>query len=117
MDQFNRFLRFDDSRRFAVFQATAGILMSEIDPIEEFLANEEKQFDAMLKSLDELTIDDTVFDSLILELPDLPDILDIPELTRIKMEPKKSRIKWKRKTAAGITEKIPEFIQTLKKGE
>ncbi|MEN6395954.1 MAG: hypothetical protein ABFC78_05670 [Methanoregula sp.] len=90
--------------------------MSEIDPIEEFLANEAKQFDAMLKSLDELKIDDTVFDSLILELPDLPDILDIPELTRIKMEPKKSRIKRKRKTAANNGKEYPEFIQSLKKG-
>lgn len=59
-----------------------GILMSEIDPFEEFLANEAKQFDAMLKSLDEFTFDEKEFDFSILELPELPAIPDIPELKR-----------------------------------
>jgi hypothetical protein len=90
--------------------------MSEIDPIEEFLANEEKQFDAMLKSLDEFTFDEKEFDFLILELPELPDIPDIPELTRIKTEPKKNRIKRKRKTASNNVKEYPEFIHSLKKG-
>jgi|GEM_PF-6054302 hypothetical protein len=90
--------------------------MSEIDPIEEFLANEEKQIDAMLKSLDEFTFDEKEFDFLILELPEFPDIPVISELTRIKSEPKKSRIKRKRKTAANNGKEYPEFFHPLKKG-
>ena len=117
MDRFNRSFTSDDSRNIAVFpEQPAGILMSENDPIEEFLADEVKQFDDMLKSLDEFTFDEKEFDFLILDLPELPDIPDIPKLTRIKTEPKKSRTKRKRKTAANNVKEYPEFLQSLKKG-
>ncbi len=90
--------------------------MSEINSFEEFLSNEAKQFDAMLKSLDEFTFDEVEFDFSILELPELPDIPDIPELSRIKTEPKKSRTKRKHKTAANNEKEYPEFLHPLKKG-